>query len=174
MAESAIRWHPEELERYNWRIVPRLVRESDLVQLVRLAAFARAASVLAKTGPKDAVVFENTVNRDFRADHMAGALGLLLCDDFRDGASGTLVGIAQTSIRDRTFYRRVISYRALMGSYVYRRRIGATYGEQRRDGRGTRDRFAMRRAIPGAVVVFAGAELLVAPIGSWRQLTREH
>ena len=118
MAESAIRWRAEELERYHWRSVPRLVRESDLVQLVRLAAFTRAASVLAKTGPKYAVVFESTVNRDLRADHLAGALGLLLCDDFRDGASRTLVGIAQTSIRDRTFYRRVISSRAIVGSNV--------------------------------------------------------
>ena len=58
MAESRIRQRPEELERYRWRIVPRLVWESDLVWLVWLAPFARAAFVLAKTEPKYTVVFK--------------------------------------------------------------------------------------------------------------------
>src|SRR5690349_14248583 len=118
MAQLRLRRCSEELERYHRRIVPRLVRESDLVQLVWLAACARAASVLAKTGPKYAVVFESTVNRNLRADHLAGALGVLLCDDLRDGASGTLVGAAQANICGGDFFHRVISNCAIMGSYV--------------------------------------------------------
>src|SRR6185312_105736 len=112
--------------------------------------FARAASVLADTGPQHTVVFESTVNRDVRADHLAGALGLLLCDDFRDDASGGLVGAAQANICGGDIY-----HRAIMGWHVYGPRTGATRGEPRRDGRATRDRFAMRRTIPGAMVVFA-------------------
>ena len=73
--------------RDDWRIVPRLVKKSDLVQLVRLAAFVRAVSVLAKPRPEYTVVFESSVDRNLRANHLAGALGLFFCATVRARAA---------------------------------------------------------------------------------------
>ncbi len=135
MAEAGIGRRPKKLERHHWRIVPRLVREFDLVQLVRVFIVARTGSALAKTKSNDARFLGCAVDRDLRADHLASALGVLLCDDLRDDASGAVVRAAQASVGDGNFHHRAISHRAIMGRHGRQRKSGAPDGEQNgRDG----------------------------------------